>query len=128
MEYRGIQYQVVQAANPTGWKWTVTIDGKCIKMGSSFSRLSATRLAEVAIEKHLKAVARQSPELPFHLQVSDSRHSSSIARSASHVCRGSNSEVCLLARYVRCTLKSGRRQVASETNHCLSRRSLGSDE
>jgi hypothetical protein len=61
MEYRGIQYQVVQAANPTGWKWTVTIDGKCIKMGSSFSRLSATRLAEVAIEKHLKAAARQMP-------------------------------------------------------------------
>jgi hypothetical protein len=64
MEYRAFS-MVVQAANPTGWKWTVTIDEKRIKNGSTFSRLSATRLAEAAIEKHLKAVARQSPELPL---------------------------------------------------------------
>jgi hypothetical protein len=26
MEHKGIQYQVVQTANPTGWKWTVQLD------------------------------------------------------------------------------------------------------
>jgi hypothetical protein len=59
MEYKGIEYEIVQTANPTGWKWTVRIDGKRTKTGSSLSRPFATRLAEAAIEKHLKAAARE---------------------------------------------------------------------
>jgi hypothetical protein len=53
MEHRGIQYQVVQTASPTGWKWTVQLDGGRIKTGVSFSRQYAIFDATNAIEKAL---------------------------------------------------------------------------
>jgi len=62
MEFKSIEYQIVQTANPTGWKSTVLIEGKRKNTGSTFRRLSATRLAETAIEKHLKTDARKPPE------------------------------------------------------------------
>jgi hypothetical protein len=60
MELRGIQYTVVQTANPTGWKWTVSIDAKRTKTGSGFSRIGAIRRVEKVIESHLKEQARKS--------------------------------------------------------------------
>src|SRR3954451_365922 len=59
MEFRGIQYTVLQTANPTGWKWTVSIDGKRAKTGTGFSRIGAIRRAEKVIEDHLKEQARK---------------------------------------------------------------------
>jgi hypothetical protein len=26
MEYKGIEYNVVQTGSPTGWKWTILVD------------------------------------------------------------------------------------------------------
>jgi hypothetical protein len=36
VEHKGIQYQVVQTANPTGFKWTVHLDVSRTKTGVSF--------------------------------------------------------------------------------------------
>jgi hypothetical protein len=56
---RGIQYTVVQTANPTGWKWTVSIDAKRTKTGTGFVRLGAIRRAEKVIEGYVKEEARK---------------------------------------------------------------------
>ena len=53
MEHKGIQYQVVQTANPTGWKWTVQLDQGRTKTGVSFSKNSAIFDAVHAINKAL---------------------------------------------------------------------------
>jgi hypothetical protein len=54
VEYKGIEYTVVQTANPTGWKWIINLDESRIKMGTAFSRASAITFAEQSIAKHLK--------------------------------------------------------------------------
>ena len=53
MEHRGIQYQVVQTASPTGWRWTVQLDDKRIRAGISFSKGNAIFQAVTAIDKAL---------------------------------------------------------------------------
>jgi hypothetical protein len=55
MEHKGIQYQIVQTANPTGWKWTVQIDDTSTKTGTSFSKGNAIFKAVAAIDKVLAA-------------------------------------------------------------------------
>jgi hypothetical protein len=55
MQYRDIEYQVVQTSNPTGWKWTVQFDGKRSKTGTGFNRTQAIGLAQRAIDKAIKA-------------------------------------------------------------------------
>jgi hypothetical protein len=61
MEHRGIPYQVVQTANPTGWKWTVNGLGQKAKTGTSFSRAAAERAAQRLIDKSLKKFGRAVP-------------------------------------------------------------------
>jgi hypothetical protein len=61
MDYRGIEYTVVQTANPTGWKWTISIDAKRTKTGSGFNRAGAVRRAEKVIDDYLKEQARRLP-------------------------------------------------------------------
>ena len=51
MEHKGIEYQVVQTANPTGWKWTVHLPEGRTKTGVSFSRGHAIFYAILAIDK-----------------------------------------------------------------------------
>jgi hypothetical protein len=58
MEYRGIQYQVVLTANPTGWKWAVQLDGGRIKTGVSCSRQYAIYEVTNAIEKALSVAPK----------------------------------------------------------------------
>jgi macrodomain Ter protein organizer (MatP/YcbG family) len=58
MEYKGLNYNVVQTANPSGWKWTVWLDETRTKSGTSFSRASAMTFAQQAIEKIIKKSAR----------------------------------------------------------------------
>jgi hypothetical protein len=55
MEHKGIQYQIVQTASPTGWKWTVQIDDNRTKTGTSFSKGNAIFKAVTAIDKALAA-------------------------------------------------------------------------
>jgi hypothetical protein len=63
MEYRGIEYQVVQTANPTGWKWTVSMVGRQPRTGQGHSRAAAIGLAQLAIDKLLKASPDASASL-----------------------------------------------------------------
>jgi hypothetical protein len=73
MEYRGIEYQIVQTAVPAGWKWTVFIEAKPMKTGSSGSHTLAKNAAEASIRKHLKMEERR--KLVLSAEVSDSRQS-----------------------------------------------------
>jgi len=55
MDYKGIEYQVVQTANPTGWRWTVQMEGREPRTGSGHNRTAAVALAQIAIDKLIKA-------------------------------------------------------------------------
>jgi hypothetical protein len=54
MQHKGVQYQVVETANPSGWKWTVQLTEGCTKTGVSYSRGHAIFYAINAIELTLK--------------------------------------------------------------------------
>lgn len=54
MKYRGIEYQIVQIANPHGWKWTVFLDATRTRTGTAVTRAHAVLDAERAIDKALK--------------------------------------------------------------------------
>jgi hypothetical protein len=53
MEYKGIQYQVLRTANPSGWRWVVHLDADKTKTGLTYSRESAILNAKNAIDKAL---------------------------------------------------------------------------
>jgi hypothetical protein len=54
VEHKGVQYEVMETANPMGWKWTVQLaDGRTIT-GVSFSRGHAIFYAINAIDKVLR--------------------------------------------------------------------------
>ena len=55
MQYKGIEYQVVQTANPTGWR-TVHFDATRTKSGTSHSMKSAVLEAQRKIDKELVSV------------------------------------------------------------------------
>jgi hypothetical protein len=55
MKYKGIEYQIVQTAHPTGWRWIVYLDDGQTKMGVSSSKQYAIYDATNAIEKALSA-------------------------------------------------------------------------
>lgn len=59
MKHQGIEYSVVQTADPKGWKWTFQLPGRKPKSETAFSRDMAVRSAEMAIDKALK-IARSS--------------------------------------------------------------------
>jgi hypothetical protein len=64
MDYKGIEYQVVQTSNPNGWKWTVEMEGRAPRVGSGHSRAAAIALAQIAIDKLVKQnPGRQSDRL-----------------------------------------------------------------
>jgi hypothetical protein len=54
VEYKGIEYQVVQTANPSGWKWTALLDATRTRTGTAPSRAHAVLDAERAIDKVAK--------------------------------------------------------------------------
>ena len=54
MEYRGIQYTVVQTANPTGFKWTVHLAGGRTRIGQSSTRKAAIVEAKRKIDRVFK--------------------------------------------------------------------------
>jgi len=56
MQYKGIEYQVVQTANPTGWKWTVQFDATRTRSGTTYSMKSAILQAQRKIDKELVSV------------------------------------------------------------------------
>jgi hypothetical protein len=54
MEHKGIQYQVVQTANPTGFKWSVQLDNNKTKTGEAPSKSSAIFLAVLFIDRAVR--------------------------------------------------------------------------
>jgi hypothetical protein len=58
VDHKGIEYSVVQTANPTGWKWTVILDATRTRAGIAHSRVYAILDAERAIEKAVKGLDR----------------------------------------------------------------------
>jgi hypothetical protein len=55
VEYKGIQYQVVQTANPTGFRWTVQLDATRTRNGVSYSKKAAILDAQRKIDKELRS-------------------------------------------------------------------------
>jgi dsRNA-specific ribonuclease len=58
MEHKGIQYQVVQTANPTGFKWTVKLNENKTRTGISSSKRNAIFQAVRFIERALRERAK----------------------------------------------------------------------
>jgi hypothetical protein len=55
MEHRGVEFTVVQTANPTGWRWTVEIPGQKPRSGAVHDRAGAIANAKRAIDIALGA-------------------------------------------------------------------------
>jgi hypothetical protein len=62
LEYKRIQYQVLQTANPTGFRWTVYLDENRTKIGTSYSRSKAIFKAARAIDKALSEAKDQDKQ------------------------------------------------------------------
>ena len=55
MEYRGVEYSIVQLLERSGWRWEVNFgDGKTRSGNTPVSRTSAAKLAEAEIDRFLK--------------------------------------------------------------------------
>jgi hypothetical protein len=68
MEYKGVEYQVVQTTDPTGWKWTVELGREQTRTGSGRSRTAAIGLAQITIDE---AIKKGSPINSTGLTVAD---------------------------------------------------------
>jgi hypothetical protein len=56
MEYRGVEYSVVQLTDGSGWRWEFRFgDGRSKTGISPVSRAAAIRLAEYEIDRMLKS-------------------------------------------------------------------------
>ena len=53
MEHRGKEFQVVQTANPSGWRWTVQMNAYRSRTGTSYSKGNAIFKAVNVIDKAL---------------------------------------------------------------------------
>jgi hypothetical protein len=51
MQYRGIQYQIVQTANPAGFKWVVQFCDGRVMTGTTLTREGAIFAAKYTIDK-----------------------------------------------------------------------------
>jgi len=54
MEYRNVQFDVIEATNPCCWKWIVFLDANRMRTGIALTRADAVLDAELAIEKSLE--------------------------------------------------------------------------
>ena len=58
MEHKGIQFSVVQTANPTGFRWSVQLDATRTRSGVSYSMKAAILDAQRKIDKELGSPKR----------------------------------------------------------------------
>lgn len=58
MEYKNIQFDVIQTTNPYGWKWIVLLDANRTRTGVGLTRADAVLDAELAIDKALESRQR----------------------------------------------------------------------
>ena len=54
MEYKTIQFEVVETTNAYGWKWVVFLDATRIRTGIGLTRADAVLDAELVIDKVLE--------------------------------------------------------------------------
>jgi hypothetical protein len=55
MDYKAIQFQIIQTTNPCCWKWIVFLDATRTLTGVALTRADAVLDAEFAIEKALES-------------------------------------------------------------------------
>jgi hypothetical protein len=60
MEHKGIQYQVVQTANPTGFRWAVQLDENKTKTGVSTSKGNAIFNAVSFIDRAIREQPKEA--------------------------------------------------------------------
>ena len=63
MEYKTIQFEVVETTNPFGWKWVVFLDATRTRTGIGLTRADAVLDAELAIDKVLGSRQRSKESL-----------------------------------------------------------------
>jgi hypothetical protein len=60
MEYKAIQFEIIQMTNPCCWKWVVFLDATRTRTGVALTRADAVLDAEFAIDKALEDRDRRS--------------------------------------------------------------------
>ena len=55
MEYKAIQFEIIQTTNPCCWKWVVFIDATKTRTGIALTRADAMLDAQAAIEEELES-------------------------------------------------------------------------
>ena len=60
MEYKAIQFEIIQTTNPCCWKWVVFLDATRTRTGIALTRADAVLDAEFAIEKALESRQRSA--------------------------------------------------------------------
>jgi hypothetical protein len=69
VEHKGIPYQVVQTASPTGFRWTVQLASNRTKTGTSSSKGNAIFQAVCAIDKAIRVSTKLRPRrYPLEIQ------------------------------------------------------------
>jgi hypothetical protein len=58
MDHRGIEYQVVQTANPSGYRWTIQLDAMKTRTGTSASKGNAIFQVARVIDTAIKAKSK----------------------------------------------------------------------
>jgi hypothetical protein len=59
MEYKAVQFEIVQTTNPCCWKWIVFLDEARTRTGIALTRADAVLDAECAIDKALESRTTQ---------------------------------------------------------------------
>ena len=54
MEYKAIQFEIIQTTSPCGWKWVVFLDATKTRTGTALTRADAVLDAEFAIDQALE--------------------------------------------------------------------------
>jgi hypothetical protein len=55
VEYKAIQFEIIEMTNPCCWKWVVFLDATKTRTGIALTRADAVLDAEFAIEKALES-------------------------------------------------------------------------
>jgi hypothetical protein len=58
MDHRGVEYQVVQTANPFGYRWTVELDAEKTRTGTATSKGNAIFQVARVIDTAIRAKSK----------------------------------------------------------------------
>jgi len=64
LEHRGIQYQIVRTANPTGYRWTIYLEGNRARSGTCFTTEDAVYEVKRAVAKSMSEKKGRRMRLP----------------------------------------------------------------